>query len=105
MASCVSRSSKRAMSRDTSSRVMFSPIFATSSLSKDVEWMVNGGAALPNELTMRTRFGEAANKPWTTRRETPMTNELNTPFRETGPPAQKVHFTDAGFYAAHVLPI
>src|SRR5438309_1306413 len=48
------------MSRDTSSRVICSPIFATSSLSKDVEWMVNGGAALPNEFTMRTRFGSAA---------------------------------------------
>src|SRR5436190_3020073 len=60
MASCIPGSSYRAKSKETSSSETLSPRFLTSSVSNDVSWMLKGGAALPNELMMRTRFGPAA---------------------------------------------
>src|SRR3954471_12023355 len=49
--------SKRAMSRETSSRSTCVPISLMRVVSKEVEWVVKGGALLPNELTTRTRGG------------------------------------------------
>ena len=48
------------MSSETSSRSTRSPIFSTNSVSNAIDSTVNGGAALPNEWTRRTRFGSAA---------------------------------------------
>src|ERR1043166_1578647 len=48
------------MSSEISSRSTRSPIFSASSVSKAIEWMVNGGATLPKEWTISTRFASAA---------------------------------------------
>src|SRR4051812_6982866 len=115
------------MSSETSSRSTGSPSFSTSALLKAVDWTLNGGAVLLNELTMRTRLGTAADAVLMTsngiaaimaitkrnrarsqrrishemklarRRKTPVINELNTRFRGTGLPAQRHHFTGRGF--------
>src|SRR6266567_5240436 len=48
------------MSSDTSSRSTRFPIASVSVDSNAVEWVVNGGAVLPKEWTMRTRLGSSA---------------------------------------------
>src|SRR3954466_11772074 len=51
---------ERATSSDTSSRSTCVPISRVSVVSKAVEWVVNGGARLPNELTISTGGGWGA---------------------------------------------
>src|ERR1044072_9512430 len=48
------------MASEISSRSTRSPIFSVSSVSKAIEWMVNGGATLPKEWTISTRLASAA---------------------------------------------
>src|SRR6476659_9044271 len=48
------------MSSETSSRSTRSPILPTNSVVNAVDSTVKGGAALPKELTSRTRFGSSA---------------------------------------------
>src|SRR4029077_12166147 len=48
------------MSSETSSRSTRSPILSTNWVSNAIDSTVNGGAALLNEWTRRTRFGSAA---------------------------------------------
>src|SRR5262245_49277195 len=48
------------MSSETSSRSTRFPIASVSAVSNAVEWVVNGGAVLPKEWTMRTRLGSSA---------------------------------------------
>ncbi len=52
------------MSNDTSSRSTCVPISRVNVVSKAVEWVVNGGALLPKELTTRTRGGWAVSAAW-----------------------------------------
>src|ERR1043166_6100912 len=48
------------MSSETSSRSTRLPIASVSAVSNAVEWVVNGGAVLQKEWTMRTRLGSSA---------------------------------------------
>jgi hypothetical protein len=48
------------MSSETSSRSTPLPNSLVSVVSNAVEWVVNGGAVLPKEWTMRTRLASAA---------------------------------------------